>query len=102
MATAELIPVEVVVALPSRQAIVRLELPAGTTAAAAVDAAEFESTFGEIDFQHCELAVWGVPVNRDRVLKGGDRVEVLRPLALDPRDARRALASAGKSMGGSG
>ena len=95
----ELIPVEVVVAMPSRQEIARIELPAGSTAAAALAVARFEATFGDIDFQRCELAIWGEPVRRDRVLRSGDRVEVLRPLAIDPRDARRALAMVGKSMG---
>jgi uncharacterized protein len=36
------------------------------------------------------------------VLNAGDRVEIYRPLLVDPRAARRELAAAGKSMGKSG
>lgn len=33
--------------------------------------------------------VWGRPRPADHVLRDGDRVEVWRPLAIDPKDARR-------------
>jgi putative ubiquitin-RnfH superfamily antitoxin RatB of RatAB toxin-antitoxin module len=32
------------------------------------------------------------------VLSAGDRVEIYRPLQLDPRDARRRLAALGQTM----
>jgi putative ubiquitin-RnfH superfamily antitoxin RatB of RatAB toxin-antitoxin module len=99
MATAERIRVEVVAALRSKQAIVRLAVPAGATAADAVSAAALDDTFPDIDIGQSRLAVWGQPVERDQPLRSGDRVEVLRPLTIDPRDARRELAKSGKSMG---
>jgi putative ubiquitin-RnfH superfamily antitoxin RatB of RatAB toxin-antitoxin module len=99
MATAEHIRVEVVAALRSKQAIVRLAVPAGSSAADAVSAAALQKAFPDIDFGVCRLAVWGQPVERDQPLRSGDRVEVLRPLTIDPRDARRELAKSGKSMG---
>ena len=92
MATAERIRVEVVAALRSKQAIVRLAVPA---------AAALEDAFPDIDIGQSRLAVWGQPVARDQPLQSGDRVEVLRPLTIDPRDARRELAKSGKSMGAS-
>jgi sulfur carrier protein len=36
------------------------------------------------------IGVWGKPVPADRVLVEGDRLEVYRPLTLDPKVARRA------------
>jgi putative ubiquitin-RnfH superfamily antitoxin RatB of RatAB toxin-antitoxin module len=99
MANAERIRVEVVVALRARQDLVRLTVPAGATAADAVAAAALEDAFPDIDFGQSRLAVWGQPVRGDQPLRGGDRVEVLRPLTIDPRDARRELAKSGKSMG---
>ena len=99
MATAERTPVEVVVALRSKQEIVRLTVPAGSTAADAVAAAALDDAFPDIDFGQAGLAVWGQPVERDHPLRRGDRVEVLRSLTIDPRDARRELAKSGKSMG---
>jgi len=36
------------------------------------------------------IGVWGKPVPADRVLVEGDRLEVYRPLTVDPKVARRA------------
>ena len=98
MASADTIAVEVVVALRERQEIVRLMLPEGATAAEALRRANLAEAFPEIEFGHCALAVWGRPAAGSQVLRAGDRVEVLRPLKIDPRDARRELAKTGKSM----
>jgi sulfur carrier protein len=35
------------------------------------------------------IGVWGKPVPADRVLLEGDRLEVYRPLTVDPKVARR-------------
>jgi len=39
--------------------------------------------------QDWQTAVWGKPVELTHVLKDGDRLEVLRPLRVDPKVARR-------------
>jgi putative ubiquitin-RnfH superfamily antitoxin RatB of RatAB toxin-antitoxin module len=39
--------------------------------------------------QDWQIAVWGKPVEHTYVLKDGDRLEVLRPLRVDPKVARR-------------
>jgi putative ubiquitin-RnfH superfamily antitoxin RatB of RatAB toxin-antitoxin module len=36
------------------------------------------------------------------VLSAGDRVEIYRPLQMDPREARRRLAALGQTMGKAG
>jgi sulfur carrier protein len=36
-----------------------------------------------------QTAVWGKPVEPSHLLKDGDRLEVLRPLRVDPKVARR-------------
>jgi putative ubiquitin-RnfH superfamily antitoxin RatB of RatAB toxin-antitoxin module len=35
------------------------------------------------------VAVWGRAAAPDRVLDDGDRVEIVRPLKVDPKEARR-------------
>jgi len=99
MASADEIAVEVVVAMPDRQELCGLRLPAGTDAAGAVQRAGLRSKFPEINWSNSKLAVWGRIVSADYLLKDGDRVEVIRPLELDPRVARRALARDGQFMG---
>ncbi len=99
MDTAEYIPIEVVAALPERQVLIALSVPATTTAREALAMASIDRQLPELDIAGCPLAVWGEPVAPERVLRPGDRLEILRPLQIDPREARRRLASAGQVMG---
>jgi putative ubiquitin-RnfH superfamily antitoxin RatB of RatAB toxin-antitoxin module len=46
-----------------------------------------------------QAGIWGRPVERDQAVSDGDRVELYRPLNMDPREARRRLAAAGRTMG---
>ena len=80
---------DVVLAWPRRHALRRLSLPAGTTAGAAAAASGFEAAaLAGIT----AMAVHGERVEPDTVLRDGDRLELLRPLQADPKDARRLRA----------
>jgi len=77
--------VEVVYALAGRQDIVRLELEPGATAADAVRASGLPA-------QGLRVGIGGRTVGMGKALQDGDRVELLRPLAADPIEARRRRA----------
>lgn len=94
------IQVEVVVALPKRQEIIALRVAQGATIADALEMGGLATKFPDMDFKTCAVAVWGQPADSCNKLQEGDRIEVLRPLEIDPRKARRALAKAGQFMGG--
>ncbi|MFT3668295.1 MAG: RnfH family protein [Pseudoxanthomonas sp.] len=79
--------VEVIRAWPHRVESVVLELPDGAIVADAVAACGFD---GLTPAQ--PLAVHGLMAERSTALREGDRVEVLRPLLLDPKEARRRRA----------
>ena len=64
-----------------------VELPPGATVGDAVDAAGFDATWDA-------LGVFGEVVDRAHVLQEGDRVDLLRPLLVDPMEARRKRARA--------
>ena len=81
--------VEVVYALADVQDLVVLDLPDGAVARDAVAA----SGLGAAPFR---LAVYGKKVSPDCPLRDGDRVEILRPLAPDPNEARRRRARRGR------
>ena len=55
--------------------------------------------FPEEDFSDYQVGIWGKLVKRSYSLKDGDRLEIYRPLLIDPREARRELAADGRSMG---
>jgi putative ubiquitin-RnfH superfamily antitoxin RatB of RatAB toxin-antitoxin module len=77
----------VVHALPDRQDIVELRLAEGVTAREAARASGF--ALGGL-----QLGIGGRPVSGKQLLKDGDRLELLRTLSADPKEARRRRARA--------
>jgi len=87
------IEVEVVYALPDRQWVLPLVLAPGATVDDALRQAAPSDGFTELDMDAMAVGVWGVRVpDRTRVLRSGDRVELYRPLLVDPMTARRRAA----------
>jgi putative ubiquitin-RnfH superfamily antitoxin RatB of RatAB toxin-antitoxin module len=91
--------VEVVLALARRQEICVVELPDGAAAYEAVSASGMPARHGW-DAAKLVLGIAGRRVAPDRRLRDGDRVEILRPLAADPNEARRARARRGRRISG--
>ena len=81
--------VEVVFALADRQELLVVELPDGATVGAAIGRSGLARQFPDIDIDALQAGVWGKPIARSHVVREGDRVELYRPLEMDPRDARR-------------
>lgn len=79
--------VEVVIAWPDRYLARVVELPEGARVADAVGMAALDPA-GEA--RAC--AVHGVLARPEQPLRDGDRVELLRPLLIDPKEARRRRA----------
>ena len=77
--------VEVVYALAGRQDVVTSRVPEGTTAGEAVQASGLAA-------DGLRIGIGGKEVSAARILRDGDRVELLRPLAADPKEVRRARA----------
>ena len=94
----ENISIEVAYALPEKQRIVKLEVPAGTTALEAVTLSKLDEVFEEIVVgPSLEIGVWGKATSADRVLVAGERVEIYRPLLIDPKEIRKARAARAKA-----
>ncbi|MEE1894319.1 RnfH family protein [Pseudomonas otitidis] len=90
-----LITVEVVCALPDRQRLVRMEVPAGTTLRQAVLMAGLAEAFPDLDLAAAPLGIFGKAVQgaEARQAEAGDRIEVYRPLVADPKEVRKARAA---------
>lgn len=98
-----LITVEVVCALPDRQRLVRLDVPAGTTLRQAVLMAGLADTFPDLDLAAAPLGIFGKAVQDAEVrqVEAGDRIEIYRPLVADPKEVRKARAArAAQARGG--
>lgn len=105
MADFDLIRVEVAYALPHKQKIIALLVEPGTTALAAVKRSKITDHFPDLDITNAKMGIFGQSLGTKgldsadkHVLHAGDRVEIYRPLASDPKDARRKRAE--KADGG--
>jgi uncharacterized protein len=66
-----------------------VSLPEGATARDAVMASSLGASFPSFDWQASVPGIWGRVVEWDQVLANLDRVELCRPLTVDPKVARR-------------
>lgn len=85
--------VKVVYALPQRQSVIDLTVAEGTTVSAAVERSGLLRRFPEILAKPLRYAIHGRVAAGTEVLREGDRVEVLRPLLIDPKENRRQAAA---------
>ena len=88
---AETIGIEVVYAGPQGQRLCRLSVPKGTTAGEAVTLSGLLAELPDA----ARLGIFSRRVESGQVLEDGDRVELYRPLILDPMEARRRRARRG-------
>jgi putative ubiquitin-RnfH superfamily antitoxin RatB of RatAB toxin-antitoxin module len=88
----ESLQVRVVYALPDQQVSVVLEVPPGTTVSDAVTRSKLLEKFPEAAARPLSCAVFGRAVPLTYELREGDRIEILRPLLIDPKQSRREAA----------
>jgi len=95
------IAVEVAYALPERQRILALKVPAGTTMLDAAERSGIARLFEGLDLASAKMGIFGKAVADPRVhvLADGDRVEIYRPLTADPKEARKARARKAAATG---
>jgi putative ubiquitin-RnfH superfamily antitoxin RatB of RatAB toxin-antitoxin module len=84
--------VEVVYALPAAEDAVLVPLAEGATVLDALRASGMLERHPEIDLETHRLGIYGRVVGQTARLADGDRVEIYRPLLLDPKEARRRRA----------
>ena len=94
--SATTIPVEVAYALPERQALLKVDVSDGATVKQAIEASGILNLFPDIDLEKNKVGVFSKVCKLDRVLQAGDRVEIYRPLLIDPKQRRRDKAKAAK------
>lgn len=103
MKDVELITVEVAYALPQRQQLTTLQVAPGTTAYEAVEQSGIVQQFPEIDLENAKMGIFGQALGtkglkppKEHVLQAGDRVEIYRPLIVDPKEVRKRRAEKAK------
>jgi putative ubiquitin-RnfH superfamily antitoxin RatB of RatAB toxin-antitoxin module len=87
---AETLEVQVIYVEPDRQIRRMLSLAVGSTVADAIAASGIEREIGGINPER--IGIFNQRVKRDQRLQAGDRIEIYRPLLVDPKQARRMRA----------
>ncbi len=84
-----IISVTVAYATPEKQLELPVELDAHCTIVLAIKKSGILTRFPEIPFPNIEVGIWGRRMPLDGLIKAGDRIEIYRPLQIDPKEARR-------------
>jgi putative ubiquitin-RnfH superfamily antitoxin RatB of RatAB toxin-antitoxin module len=95
---AETLKVEVCYALPDKQVLIPVNLPAGATLQQAIEASGLLEKHPEIDIKKNKFGIYAKLSKLDTVLRDRDRVEIYRPLIADPKEVRKQRAAEGKVM----
>ncbi len=88
--------VELVLATAETQVLLALDVDEGATVGDVIAESGIQSRFPGLAVAEMPAGIWGKRVSRERAVRQGDRVELYRPLEIDPREARRQRASAGE------
>ena len=88
-----MIEVQVVCALRERQVLRTVLVESTCSVADAVRCSALLDEFPQLDADTLSFAVFGVRAAGSQRLRAGDRVEILRALEVDPREARRRRAA---------
>ena len=92
MAERKLIAIEVAYIDESEQYLISLKVPLGTTIEQAVHLTVLKSKCPTATLQKNAVGIFGQIQPLDTVVKAGDRIEIYRPLKIDPKVARRSKA----------
>jgi putative ubiquitin-RnfH superfamily antitoxin RatB of RatAB toxin-antitoxin module len=90
----------VVYATPERQYEWSIELVADAPVSRALELARAEARALPIPWDTCDVGIFGQLCERTAVPHDGDRIELYRALASDPKEARRARARRARNRSG--
>jgi putative ubiquitin-RnfH superfamily antitoxin RatB of RatAB toxin-antitoxin module len=97
----EVIAVEVAYALPNKQQIIALKVEVGTTALQTVQQSGIGKIFPDLDIDNSDMGVFGKSVKpAQHIMQAGERIEIYRPLILDPKEVRKLRAEKAKAARG--
>lgn len=92
---------EVAYATPGQQWLTTIDVPAGTSVRDAAIIANTKLQLPGVDATRAALGIFGERFDdaavTSRLVRAGDRIEIYRPLTLDPKELRRAKAKARRS-----
>jgi putative ubiquitin-RnfH superfamily antitoxin RatB of RatAB toxin-antitoxin module len=74
---------------PEQQVWLKLEVPPGSTLLEALNRSGILSRFPQVDLKRQKVGIFGKFAKLDTPLRNGDRVEIYRPITVDPTKVKR-------------
>ena len=93
MASGSAIRVQVAYARADQQLVLTVDVPMDASVERAIRDSGILARFPEIDLERQAVGIFGARVALDDVVQAGDRIEIYRPLQVDPKEARRRRAA---------
>lgn len=84
-----MLEIEIVYGTAEKQILRSIRIEQGATARMAVLQSGLDKDFPELDLNAAPLGIFGKRVKDDFLLRERDRIEIYRPLLIDPKEARR-------------
>ena len=85
--------VEIAYALPEEQVIISIKVPTIFNVQQAIDKSGIQKKFPCINLSKNKVGIFGKKTTLDHTLNDRDRIEIYRPLILDPKEMRRKRAA---------
>lgn len=92
-----MIDITVAFATPEKQLEIPLTVEESCTVALAIDRSAICAQFPEISRSNLVVGINSRRVTLDSLLQSGDRIEIYRPLTIDPKEARRSRVAKKKT-----
>jgi len=86
------ISIEIAYAEPQQQWLISLNVELGTTIEMLLQQPEVRSKLPALDFNTLDVGIFSIKKERNYQLQEGDRLELYRPLIIDPKERRRQRA----------
>ena len=85
--------VEVAYALSEEQVIISIKVPTKFNVKQAIEKSGIQKKFPCIDLSKNKVGIFGKQTTLNHLLNDRDRIEIYRPLILDPKEMRRKRAA---------
>ena len=85
--------IEIAYALPEEQVIISIKVPTIFNVQQAIEKSGIQKKFPCIDLSKNKVGIFGKKTKLNHLLKDRDRIEIYRPLILDPKEMRRKRAA---------
>lgn len=92
-----MISVEIVYANKEKQRRLNIKIPENYTVKQAIEASGILKEFSEISLEEQPVGIFSQKISLSDNLKSGDRIEIYRPLIIDPMSKRRLVAKKQKT-----